>query len=183
MGAWAGRGVRGYLLLLVGLGPLLAAAPASAQGSDNWQVGGLDNVGVGAFLGYAFGGERGLEWGIETYGTRYFEDPPDCSTKPRSGLGPMLRLSILRGFSRWGLTGALHGGGELARPVAALDAELGATLAFQRGAMRGALHSGVTFESIYFQAYARQEWLLPAYSFGGGIRVLPTFGYPALCEE
>ena len=182
MGAWEGRGARGFVAVLVGLAPLLAAGPASGQ-SENWQVGGLDNVGVGAFLGYAFGRERGLEWGIETFGTRYFEDPPDCSTQRRSGWGPTLRLSVLRGFSRWAVTGGLHGGGELERPLAALDAELGGTLAFQRGDVRGALHTGVTFESIYLQVYARQEWLMPSYSFGGGIRVLPSFGFPVSCER
>ena len=183
MGAWEDRGVRGVVSLLALLAALLAAAPASAQSTDNWRVGGLDNVGVGAFLGYAFGAERGLEWGIETFGTRYFKDPPSCSADERSGLGPLLRLSILSAFSRWQVTGALHGGSELARPLAALDAELGGTLAFQRGGVRGDVHTGLTFESSYLQAYGRQEWLMPSYSFGGGIRVNPTFGYPALCQE
>lgn len=172
--------MRGYATLLVGLVSLLAPGPASAQ---SWEVGGLDNVGVGAFLGYAFGSERGLEWGVDTFGTRYFKDLPDCSDRRRSGLGPMLRLSVLGGFSRWAITGALHGGGELDRPLAALDAELGGTLAFHQGDVQGALHSGATFESSFLHVYARQEWLMPAYSFGGGVRVLPTFGYPASCQH
>src|SRR3954470_22071236 len=47
--------------ILAGLAPMLAAAPAGAQ--DNWEIPGFDTVGAGAFLGYAFGGDRGLEWG------------------------------------------------------------------------------------------------------------------------
>lgn len=185
MGAWQGRTVRGLLaLLLVGPAPLTSASPAAAQSAwQDWQVGPFDNVGVGLFLGYAFGDERGLEWGAETFGTVYFKDRPSCSTKPRSGLGPMLRLSILRGFSRAALTGALHVGGEVARPMVAFDAELGGTLAFQRGDVLGAFHTGQTFQTSYLHFYGHQEWFLPSYSLGGGVRAQPLFGFPASCEE
>lgn len=180
MGAWEDRCARGSVALLIGLGPLLAAAPASAQ--DSWKVGPLDNVGAGLFLGYTLGAERGLDWGVETFGTTYFQDPPGCSSQERAGFGPLVRLSILGGFRRWALTGALHTGREIARPLAALDVELGGTMAFQGSSVLGSIHTGFTLESIYWHAYARQQWLLPAYSYGGGMRVLPTFGLPSLCE-
>jgi hypothetical protein len=40
----------------------------------------------------------------------------------------------------------------------------------------------VTFESLIFNVYFRQEWLEPSYSAGAGARYLPTFGSPGFCE-
>jgi len=169
-----------YGSLLVGLAPLLAAVPAGAQ--ESWQIPGFETAGAGAFLGYAFGGERGIEWGIEAFATRYTNDVTTCSQNSRAGLGPLLRLSLL-GISRLAVTGALHGGGEFERRTFALDAELGGTIAYQNGGARAAIHSGLLLESLFWNAYARQEWLLPSYSFGGGMRVQPTFGDVGFCAE
>ena len=167
-------------LILAGLAPLLSAAPATAQ--EEWSIPGFDTVGGGVFLGYAFGGDRGLEWGVEGFATHYTNDVPTCSDRPRAGLGPLLRFSLL-GLSRLGVTGALHGGGELVRPVLAIDGELGGTITYQNGSARPSLHTGLLAESLFWNAYARQEWFLPSYSVGGGMRVLATFGSPSLCAE
>jgi len=172
--------VRVCTSLLAGLAPLLAAAPAAAQ--ENWAIPGFDTAGVGVFLGYAFGAERGLEWGIEGFATRYTHDVPFCSSEPRAGIGPLLRLSVL-GLSRLAVTAAAHGGGEFERPALALDGELGGTIAYQHGGGRAALHSGLTVETLFWNVYARQEWLLPSYSFGGGMRVQPTFGSAGICMD
>lgn len=166
--------------ILAGLVPLLSVAAAGAQ--ENWQIPGFDTVGGGVFLGYALGGERGFEWGIEGFATHYTHDIGTCSNEPRAGIGPLLRLSLL-GISRLAVTGALHGGGDLTRSVMAVDAELGGTIAYQDGGARAAIHSGLLVESLYWNLYARQEWLLPSYSFGGGMRVQPTFGAAGFCSE
>jgi hypothetical protein len=158
----------------------LCAAPATAQ--ESWAIPGFDTVGGGVFLGYAFGGDRGFEWGFEGFATHYTHEVSTCSSNDRAGLGPLLRLSLL-GISRLALTGALHGGTELARPALAFDGELGGTISYQNGAARPAIHTGLLAESFFWNAYARQEWLLPSYSVGGGMRVLATFGSPGMCVE
>ena len=71
----------------------------------------------------------------------------------------------------------------LARSFIAADLELGGSLALTRDGSLGSVHSGVTLESIMFNVYARQEWLLKSYSMGGGARFIPTFGLPGICEE
>lgn len=175
-GRWGGRSVA--TALCGGLGALLLSAPAAAQGAA-----GFDTFGGGVFLGYAFGGERGLEWGVEAFATRYFEDPPSCGHNDvrRAGFGPLLRFSMLK-LSRPAFTGAVHAGGEAIRRSLAFDGELGATLAYQHDQAFGSLHTALLVESWFFHAYAQQEWLLPSYSVGGGLRVQPTFGDVGSCE-
>jgi hypothetical protein len=143
------------------------------------------------FLGYAFGDEGGLQWGIEGFATRYLEDHTSCEgARARHGVGPLLRLAAVR-LSRLEVTLAAHGGGDLPRRrfFAGVDGELGASLFFESGkGLRVAPHSGVLFESTIFHAYFRQAWLFeqetiePELSFGGGARFWPTFGSPGICE-
>jgi hypothetical protein len=169
--------LRCRLLLLSGLVPLLSAAPAFAQ-----ELGPFDAVGAGVFVGYTFGDERGLDWGIEGFGTRYFRSVPDCGdSSARSGFGPLVRFSALN-VSRFSSTLAGHAGGELRRSYLAADLELGGSLSLTRDGAAGSLHTGVTLESLIFNVYARQEWLRDAYSIGGGARFFPTFGTPGFCE-
>jgi hypothetical protein len=170
-------GLRTRLALLLGLSPLLCALPARAE---PFQVGG-----GGAFLGYAFGDGGGFEWGIEGFATRHLEHHAECGDdSSRHGFGPLLRLSMVK-VSRLELTAAAHAGGELPgmRSYFAIDGELGASLFLEKNqAPRVAPHTGVTFESIIFHAYVRQEWLTPSFSVGGGARYAPTFGLPGFCE-
>lgn len=144
---------------------------------------GFDNIGGGIFIGYAFGRERGLEWGVEAFASRYLEDSPMCSDSQRTGFGPLLRFAMLN-VSRPSLTAALHGGGEAIRGFLAFDAEIGGTLAYEHDQMLGALNTGLTIESLYFNLYSRQQWLLSpgAGSVGAGVRVQPTFGWPGFCS-
>ncbi|HYQ04508.1 MAG TPA: hypothetical protein VER96_37805 [Polyangiaceae bacterium] len=166
--------------ILAGLSPLLCAATAAAQ--ENWSIPGFDTVGGGIFVGYAFGAERGLDWGIEGFATHFTHDVGFCSQESRAGLGPLLRLSVLN-VSRLAVTGALHGGGEAERSLMALDAELGGTIVYQNGGARGAIHTGLLAESLFWNLYSHQEWLLPSYSLGVGMRVQPTFGDVGFCAE
>jgi hypothetical protein len=171
--------IRRRILALAGVLPFLVSAPAEAQSRD---FGPFDVVGAGVFVGYTFGAERGLDWGVEGFATRHFEQDPGCfGREARAGYGPLLRLSMLD-VSRVSLTGAGHVGGEFSRNSLAGDLELGATLALNRSGSRGAVHTGVMLESLLFNVYARQEWLLKSASFGAGARYLPTFGSPAVCE-
>lgn len=173
------RSVRGRLVALSGLVPWLVSLPARAE-LPEW--GPFDVVGAGVFVGYTFGAERGLEWGAEGFATRHFREVGACGDNDaRAGFGPLLRFSALN-TSRLSVTGAGHVGGEVARSFAAADLELGGSLALSRGGAAGSLHSGVTLESILFNVYARQEWLLGSYSVGGGARFSPTFGLPGFCE-
>lgn len=142
----------------------------------------FDVVGLGVFVGYTFGEERGVDWGVEGFATRHFRKFAECGDNgARSGFGPLLRFSALN-VSRFSVTGAGHAGGEAARSFIAADLELGGSLALTRDGALGSVHSGVTLESIMFNLYARQEWLLESYSIGGGARFIPTFGLPGSCE-
>jgi hypothetical protein len=173
------RSVRGRLVALSGLVPWLVSLPARAE-LPEW--GPFDVVGAGVFVGYTFGAARGLEWGVEGFATRHFREVGGCGDNDaRAGFGPLLRFSALN-TSRLLVTGAGHVGGEVARSFAAADLELGGSLALSRGGAAGSLHSGVTLESLLFNVYARQEWLLGSYSVGGGARFSPTFGLPGFCE-
>ncbi|HKY36920.1 MAG TPA: hypothetical protein VJN18_13325 [Polyangiaceae bacterium] len=177
MGAWDRRGLQARLAVLAGLSPLLCALPARAEP--------FQTAGAGAFLGYAFGEGGGFEWGVEGFATRYLEEHRDCGdSSERHGFGPLLRLSAVK-VSRLELTLAGHIGGELPgmRSYFAIDGELGVSLFLEkRQQPRVAPHTGVTLESIMFNAYLRQEWLTPAFSVGGGARFIPTFGLPGFCE-
>lgn len=184
MGSRVGKRV-GLLGFFVMSGALLLARPATAQEHQQLSGLGFDNIGGGIFIGYAFGAERGLEWGVEAFATRYFKDPPSCGGNDfqRAGFGPLLRFAMLN-VSRPALTAAVHGGGEAIRSWLAFDAELGGTLAYSHDQMLGAVNTGLTVESLYFNGYARQQWLMSpgAGSVGGGVRVQPTYGWPGFCE-
>lgn len=171
--------VRRRILALSGLVPWLVALPARAEPRD---FGPFDVVGAGVFVGYTFGDERGVDWGVEAFTTRHFRKFAACGDNDgRAGFGPLLRFSALN-VSRFSVTAAGHAGGEAARSFIAADLELGGSLALTRDGSLGSLHSGVTLESIMFNVYARQEWLLDSYSIGGGARFMPTFGLPGFCE-
>jgi hypothetical protein len=177
MGSWDAVAIRRRLLALSSLVPLLSAPDARAQ-----ELGPFDAVGVGVFVGYTFGEKRGVDWGVEGFGTRYFHDFVACdNTNERSGFGPVLRFSALN-VSRFSVTGAGHVGGELSRSYTSVDLELGGTLALTRDGTQGGVHTGVLLESLIFNLYARQEWLLRTYSVGGGARFWPTFGTPGFCS-
>lgn len=170
-------GIRRRILALAGVVPFLVSAPAQAEPRD---FGPFDVVGGGIFVGYTFGAARGVDWGFEGFATRHFEKDEECSSENRAGFGPVLRLSMLN-TSRMSLTAAGHVGGELARGSAAGNLELGGTAALSRDGWRGGVHTGVTLESIMFNVYARQDWLLRSYSIGAGARYMPTFGVPGTC--
>jgi hypothetical protein len=169
--------IRRRILALAGVVPFLVSAPAQAEPRD---IGPFDVVGAGVFVGYTFGAERGLDWGIEGFATRYFEKEPPCASDERSGFGPLVRLSMLNA-SRLSFTGAGHLGGEVTRGELAGGLELGGTAALNRDGWRGAVHTGVMLESIVFNVYARKEWLLKSTSLGAGARFLPTYGVPGFC--
>jgi hypothetical protein len=166
------------LAVLAGLLPLMQATPASAEP--------FQTAGGGLFLGYAFGERGGIEWGLEGFATHYLEKHSACDdSSSRHGFGPLLRLASVR-TSRLELTLAGHGGGELPkmRSYFAIDGEIGASLFLEKGQKpRVAPHTGVTFESIIFNLYFRQEWLEPSASVGGGARFIPTFGMPGFCAS
>lgn len=171
--------IRRRILALSGLVPWLVSLPARAEPRD---FGPFDVVGAGVFVGYTFGDKRGIDWGVEGFATRYFRKFAECGDNgERAGFGPLLRFSALN-VARFSVTGAGHVGGEAARSFIAGDLELGGTLAVTRDASFGSVHTGVTLESIMFNVYARQEWLLDSYSAGGGARFVPTFGLPGFCE-
>jgi hypothetical protein len=174
----AGR-MRRRILVLSGLLPWLVSSPALAEPRD---FGPFDVVGVGTFVGYAFGEKGGVDWGIEGFATRHFRQFASCGDNgPRSGFGPLLRLSALN-VSRLSFTGAGHIGGEVSRSFVAGDLELGGTFAFSNDGSLGSLHSGLLLESILFNVYARQDWLLNSYAIGAGARFIPTFGLPGFCD-
>ncbi len=169
------NGLKAQLVVLAALSPLVCALPARAE---PFQTGG-----AGVFLGYAQGEGGGFEWGIEAFATRHFKQYFRCDSTPRHGFGPLLRLSMVK-LSRFELTGALHGGGEFDARSYAIDGEIGASLFLESPkGPRVAPHTGVTLESLIFNIYFRQEWLTPAFSVGGGARVLPTFGSPGFCVD
>jgi len=141
----------------------------------------LDVRGFGVFLGYAWGKEAGFEWGFESIGTHHFKDVGSCSSEARSGFGPVLRVAMV-GTKRLAFTGALHGGGESSRSVLSFDGELGGTLAFGARGLQGGIHTALMFETLVFNMYAREEWLMSSHSMGGGIRYSPTFGDPGSCS-
>lgn len=171
--------LRRRILALSGLVPWLISLPARAEPRE---LGPFDVVGAGVFVGYTFGDERGIDWGIEAFATRHFRKFAECGDNAeRSGFGPLLRFSALN-LSRFAVTGAGHTGGELSRSFVAADLELGGTLALTGDGSLGSVHSGLTLESIMFNVYARQEWLLDSYAIGGGARFVPTFGLPGFCE-
>jgi hypothetical protein len=171
--------LRRRILALSGLVPWLVGLPARAEPRE---FAPFDVVGAGVFVGYAFGDERGVDWGVEAFATRHFRQFAECGDNgERSGFGPLLRFSALN-VSRFALTGAGHVGGELSRSFIAADLELGGTLALTRDGSLGSVHSGVALEAILFNLYARQEWLLDSYSIGGGARFIPTFGMPGFCD-
>jgi len=171
--------VRRRILALSGLVPWLVSLPARAEPRD---FGPFDVVGAGVFVGYTFGDKKGVDWGVEAFTTRHFRKFASCGDNgPRAGFGPLLRFSALN-VARFSVTAAGHVGGEAARSFVAADLELGGSLALTSDGSFGSLHSGVTLESIMFNVYARQEWLLNSYSIGGGARFIPTFGLPGFCE-
>jgi hypothetical protein len=176
MGVREGRKLS--LAVLAALVPLAHARPASAEP--------FQTAGGGLFIGYAFGERGGVEWGIEGFATRYLEKHSECNdSSSRRGFGPLLRLASVR-TSRLELTLAAHGGGELPkmRSYFAIDGEIGASLFLEKGhEARVAPHTGVTFESIIFNLYFRQEWVEPSASVGGGARFIPTFGLPGFCAS
>lgn len=171
--------IRRRILALSGLVPCLVSLPARAEPRE---FGPFDVIGAGVFVGFTFGDKRGVDWGIEGFGTRHFRKFAECGDHgERSGFGPLLRFSALN-VSRFAVTGAGHVGGEAVRSFVAADLELGGTLALTRDGSVGSVHTGVTLESILFNVYARQEWLLNSYSIGGGARFLPTYGLPGFCH-
>jgi hypothetical protein len=159
---------------LLGLLPLLSTLPAQADP--------VDVRSFGLFLGYAWGGARGLEWGIEAAGTHHTGGAGRCTSELRSGFGPVLRISMIGG-RQLSLTGALHGGAESSRGLLAFDGELGGVLSLDQAGPHGGIHTGLLVETIIFNAYARQHWLLNTHSMGGGFRYMPTFGEPGYCAE
>lgn len=175
MGA-LGRGARVFLVCGLVLLSVLFAPQARAEL--------FQAAGGGVFVGYSFGERGGFEWGLEGFATHHLEHHPECGdSSDRHGIGPLFRLSAVR-LSRLELTLAVHGGGDLLdlRPYFAIDGELGASLFLEKERTRVAPHTGVTFESLIFNLYFRQEWLEPSYSVGGGARYMPTFGWPGFCD-
>jgi hypothetical protein len=154
----------------------LVAPPARAE---PFQV-----AGGGVFVGYSFGERGGFEWGVEGFLTHHLEQHAECGDhSARHGVGPLLRLAAVK-VSRFELTLAAHGGGELAhtRSFFGIDGEVGASLFVEKERTRVAPHTGVTLESLIFNLYFRQEWLEPSYSLGAGARFSPTFGFPGFCD-
>lgn len=163
----------GLLGFIAAVCALLGSAPADAEP--------LGARGFGIFLGYNWGEPKGVEWGFETLATYHFQQQSRCSSEPRAGLGPVLRVTMV-GSSQLALTGALHLGAESERSVLAFDGELGGTLASGAEGLRAGLHTGALIESLVFGVYARQDWLMRSYSMGGGFRYQPTFGELGYCS-
>ncbi len=154
------------------LAALLVANPCYAEPP-------FQSFGGGVFIGY--GGES-LVWGVETYATHTLEQPM-CSSDPRWGFGPLARMT-LHGASRPSFTLTAHGGRDLARPLVAVSAEAGLTLAFRDGLGAEPTlspHTGVSLELSIFQMFSHHEWLLPEFPVGGGVRYFPTLGTPGMC--
>ncbi|RYZ08609.1 MAG: hypothetical protein EOO73_07080 [Myxococcales bacterium] len=170
MGVWA----RQRSVLVAGLtwGCIVLAPATSRAQFREWAP---EARGFGIFMGYNWGEPRGVEWGFEAVMSRPFQPQPRCSDEARAGFGPVLRVTMVGG-SRLALTGAFHLGGESERSVLAFDGELGGTLAFGKDGLRAGIHSGALVESVVFNFYGRQDWLMSSYSMGGGFRYLPTFG-------
>ena len=159
--------------MLTVLLPLLASGAAHADP--------IDVRAFGVFLGYSWGKELGVEWGFESISTHYFDAPTSrCNDARRAGWGPLLRVAMT-GTSRLSLTAGLHAGGESTRNVLAFDGELGATMAIGERGLQGSLHTAAMFETLVFNMYARQQWMMSSYSMGGGIRYEPTYGTITSC--
>ena len=100
--------VRLRILALSGLVPWLVSLPARAEPRD---FGPFDVVGAGVFVGYTFGDQKGIDWGVEAFTTRHFRKFASCGDNGnRAGFGPLLRFSALN-VSRFAVTAAGHVGG------------------------------------------------------------------------
>lgn len=187
MGERERSALRGKLAWLAGVAPFVCAAPARADP--------FDTGGGGVFMGYAFGERGGLEWGVEAFATRLFEEPEErCSPEPpeRNGYGPVLRFSAVNN-SRFEFTLAAHAGADLPDQGGffLVDGELGASVLFESGhSTRIGPRYGALLESLIFNVHLRQAWLFavgpePGHSktsVGGGLRLLPTLGRLYSCS-
>lgn len=167
-GARARRALIGSMAAACAGGP---AAHASAQ--EQWTAGG------GAFVGYRFGSEQGIEWGFEGFGSRLYDDNDACSNGPRYGVGPLLQVS-LTGLGDPRITVAMQAGGEFERAVSGLTGELGLSYRPEREAF--GLHLGITPESLIFNASFRYQMFLNDAFLGAGVRLPPTYGVPSFCS-
>ncbi len=138
-------------------------------------------VGAGFFLSYSAGPRSGLEWGFEAFATHRFKGGGSCSSEPRTGVGSLMQFGLAHG-DQPRVTVAALGGGELERSLLAVSGELGVTYRF--GSAEGLdLHAGFVPELTFFNLALRYQALLQDVSFGGGMRVMPTFGMPGSCSE
>ena len=148
--------------------------PSTARGDDQY-------ANFGIFFGYAFGERPSVEWGFFTNYVWLENGRRDCSTTDaRSGHGPFAQFGML-GFSRPRVTLGAFAGTEFVGGGPTVVGEAGGSLRFDRGLNPG-LHTGGLFEATWPHAYARQEWFMNEYSFGGGLSYLsPTLGLPHDC--
>jgi hypothetical protein len=154
------------------LSSALFPTPVEAQETQAATFGG------GLFVGYTFGPGRGIELGVEGFGTHRF-DLKACSSDPRKGLGGSVQLGLI-GFRDARVTLAGHGGGELARSMSALTGELGATYRFGEHSGFG-IHTGIMAETLLLYGAFRYQWLLQNAGVGGGARFPGTYGLPGSC--
>jgi hypothetical protein len=136
------------------------------------------NFGGGVFVGYQFGANQGLEWGVEGYFTSLNKEP-SCSSDPRYGFGPMLQIGLL-GLAEPRITLAAHGGGETSRGGIAVSGELGLSYRFGRDPGLG-IHLGVAPELVLVNVALRYQLLRNETWVGGGLRWQPTYGEPSSC--
>jgi hypothetical protein len=173
------RRVRRQLRALARRAAALSALSASLF-SGSARAEGLNfSFGAGVFVGYNFGPRAGVEYGLEGFATHRFSEP-ECSDRPRMGVGPLLQLAMV-GSGDPRVTLAAQGGGELARSSAALSGELGMTYRF--GDQPGfGIHTGIAPSALFFNTAFRYQWLLQDAWVGGGVRVLPTYGDLSVCS-
>jgi hypothetical protein len=151
-----------------------ALAPAATGRAEDSSYGG------GVFIGYNVGTRPGMEWGFEIFATRLLTGNGECDNDERSGAGGMAQIALL-GFGQPRFTLAGHGGGELSRGLGAVTGELGAT--YRTGPRPGfGIHMGVLPEVMFLNGAVRHQWLLNDTWFGGGARILPTYGAPGFCS-
>jgi hypothetical protein len=160
----------------------LVASSALSSALFAAEAGALDQsaatFGGGLFVGYTFGPGRGLELGVEGYGTHRF-DLKACSSAERHGVGGTIQLGLID-FQDVRVTLAGRAGREAVRGWAAYSGELGASYRFGEHSGFG-IHTGILAETLFLYTAFRYQWLLNDATLGGGVRFPSTYGLPGSC--
>jgi len=131
------------------------------------------SAGVGVFLGYSFGADKGFQWGFEGFAMFKPESQSVCEQEPRPfGFGPVAQVSFV-GLSPPAITLAGQAG-KLLDAHFSVTGELG--LSYQVGQEKGlGMHLGVRPEFAVVGLYLRGDPVRRQASVNGAVRLLPTY--------